>query len=234
LFFYLPNFNLKPYNWEKRQWWGWGEDFLSNSKDDFLELNFSNMLELILEYENIKDEFDENDTEYFNKDNNLHLRGGRYSVEFDDFVRENIKDKYPFELLESHRNQFTQSLIHHINMISNDDRYKNKYIFPFLSGFENETDLDVLNNRISSSISLINKSLKEIGRNVGISKNLHNHLSRHSFTSISVSIGTDIYSLKTMLNHKSVRQTESYINSISDVETSKKNTQKINDILNRK
>jgi integrase len=233
LFFYLPDYNLKPYNWEKREWWSWNDDSLFNLQDEFLELNFSNLIELLIEYENIKDDLI-SDFDYFMKDNNLHLRGGRYSVEFDNFVREKINDEFPYELLENHRNQFTQSLIHHINMISNDDRYKNKYIFPFLSGFEKETDLDVLNNRISSSISLINKSLKEIGKNVGISKNLHNHLSRHSFTSISVSLGTDVYSIKTMLNHKSVKQTESYINSISDVETSNKNFQKINDLLRNK
>jgi hypothetical protein len=188
-------------------------------------------------FEQYKDDYKNDEyhfTDYYLRDNNLHLRGDRYSVEFDDFVREKVKEKFPFYLLEKNKKQFTQSLIHRIEMISMDERMKNKYIFPFLRGLENETNLDVINNKISSSISLINKSLKEIGRNVGISKNLHNHLSRHSLTSISISLGTDVYSMKTMLGHKSVRQTESYINTINDVETSTKNVNKINDMLKNK
>ena len=57
-------------------------------------------------------------------------------------------------------------------------------------------------------------------------------MSRHSLTSISISLGTDVYSMKTMLGHKSVRQTESYINTINDVETSTKNVNKINKNVN--
>lgn len=233
LFFYLPNTNFKPYNWDEKRWWNWNDISTISTGDDFLDLNFSNYLELLLQYEELKDELTD-DFEYFLKDNNLHLRGNRYSVEFDIFVREKVENMFPFELMENYKNQFTTSLINHINYFSSNPTFKNKYIFPFLSGFENEKDLDVLNNRISSSISLINKSLKEIGQNVGITKNLHNHLSRHTFTSISVSLGTDVYSMKTMLGHKSVKQTESYINTINDVETSKKNVNRINDMLKNK
>jgi site-specific recombinase XerD len=161
------------------------------------------------------------------------MRGNRYSVEFDNYVKEKINEDFAFDLMEEYKKDFTKSLIHAINNISHKQEMKNKYIFPFLKGFEKETNLDKLNNRISSSISLINKSLKEIGRNVGISKNLHNHLSRHSLTSISISLGTDVYSMKTMLGHMSVRQTESYINTINDVETSTKNVNKINDMLKK-
>jgi integrase len=232
IFWYIPNFP-KQYNWETREWYNVNNSDITEGVDEFLELNFNVYLELLLEYEQLKDDF-EDDSDYFLSDNNLHIRGNRYSVEFDDFVRDKLKGKFPFDLLEKNKQQFTKSLIHRIEMISMDEKMKNKYIFPFLWGFENENNLDVINNRISSSISLINKSLKEIGRNVGITKNLHNHLSRHSLTSISISLGTDVYSMKTMLGHKSVRQTESYINTINDVETSTKNVNRINDMLNNK
>ena len=236
IFWYIPNFH-KQYNWETQQWFNWNTMELLEGVDSFLEINFWVYLELLLEYEQHKDDYENNEyhfTDYYLSDFNLHLRGDRYSVEFDDFVREKLKGNFPFELFEKNKQQFTKSLIHRIEMISMDEKMKNQYIFPFLRGFENETNLDVLNNKISSSISLINKSLKEIGRNVGISKNLHNHLSRHSLTSISISLGTDVYSMKTMLGHKSVRQTESYINTINDVETSTKNVNKINDMLKNK
>ena len=236
IFWYLPNFH-KQYNWETQQWFNWNTMEFIDGVDEFLEINFSVYLELLLEYEQHKDDYLSDEyhfTDYYLSDFNLHLRGDRYSVEFDDFVREKVTGKFPFDLLEKNKQQFTKSLIHRIEMISLDEKMKNKYIFPFLRGLENETNLDVVNNKISSSISLINKSLKEIGRNVGITKNLHNHLSRHSLTSISISLGTDVYSMKTMLGHKSVRQTESYINTINDVETSTKNVNKINDMLKNK
>lgn len=231
IFWYLPNIS-SPYNWETREWKDWENFDLLEDRDEFLELNFTNYIELLNEYENLKDEMF-NDVDYLLSDNNIHMRGNRYSVEFDNYVREKIKDDFAFDLLEKYKYDFSKSLIHAINNISNKQEMKNKYIFPFLKGFEKETNLDKLNNRISSSISLINKSLKEIGRNVGISKNLHNHLSRHSLTSISISLGTDVYSMKTMLGHMSVRQTESYINTINDVETSTKNVNKINDMLKK-
>jgi site-specific recombinase XerD len=69
--------------------------------------------------------------------------------------------------------------------------------------------------------------LKEIGKEVGITKKLTNHLSRHSITSISKSLGSDVYDLKDMLGHTNVKQTETYINSINTIETSKKNTDRL-------
>lgn len=237
IFWYLPNIP-KPYNWEKGEWYDWkaNEDYCEGDRnsisdyDDFLELNFSNYSELLIQYEDYKDEL-EDDFEYFLSDNNIHLRGGRYSVEFDNYVKKKLKGEFPFELMEKYKKEFTTSLIHSIEMVSSNKKYRENYIFPFLKGFEDEPNLDKLNNKIGSSISLINKSLKEIGRNVGITKNITNHLSRHTLTSISKSLGTDIYDIKTMLGHRSVKQTESYVNSISEVEVSKKNVERINKIL---
>jgi site-specific recombinase XerD len=87
-------------------------------------------------------------------------------------------------------------------------------------------------NKIESSVSLINKSLKEIGKEVNINKRLTNHLSRHSITSISKSLGTDVYDLKDMLGHTNIKQTEVYINSINTIQTSKENIKKVSNSLN--
>jgi site-specific recombinase XerD len=89
-----------------------------------------------------------------------------------------------------------------------------------------------LNNKISSSVSLINKSLKVVGKEVDINKRLTNHLSRHSITSISKSLGTDVYDLKDMLGHTNIKQTEVYINSINTIQTSKENIKKVSNSLN--
>ena len=79
---------------------------------------------------------------------------------------------------------------------------------------------------------MINKSLKEIGKEVNINKRLTNHLSRHSITSISKSLGTDVYDLKDMLGHTNIKQTEVYINSINTIQTSKENIKKVSNSLN--
>jgi integrase len=199
--------------------------------DEFVEINFSEYLDLLLEYENHKDN-NFNDSDYFLKDHNLHIRGGRYSVEYNNFVKSLVKGKFPFDLMKKHKENLDKSLIHSISEYSKNEINRNSYIFPFLRGYENETDITKLSNKISSSVSLINKSLKVIGKEVKINKRLTNHLSRHSITSISKSLGTDVYDLKDMLGHTNIKQTEVYINSINTIQTSKKNTQRVSDSLN--
>jgi integrase len=185
----------------------------------------------LIELENLKDEYSDN-IEYFLKDENVHIRGGRYSVEFNKFVKSQLSDKFPFDLMNEKKEVFNNSLIHSIIEYSKDERNKNRFIFPFLKGFENETNISKLNNKISSSVSLINKSLKVVGKEVDINKRLTNHLSRHSITSISKSLGTDVYDLKDMLGHTNIKQTEVYINSINTIQTSKENIKKVSNSLN--
>jgi integrase len=233
LFWYMDNIPT-PYNWENRKWYNWDDDNGNPNEgliDEFVELNFSNYTELLIELENLKDEYSDN-IEYFLKDENVHIRGGRYSVEFNKFVKSQLSDKFPFDLMNEKKEVFNNSLIHSIIEYSKDERNKNRFIFPFLKGFENETNISKLNNKISSSVSLINKSLKVVGKEVDINKRLTNHLSRHSITSISKSLGTDVYDLKDMLGHTNIKQTEVYINSINTIQTSKENIKKVSNSLN--
>lgn len=232
LFWYMNNIP-NPYNWENRKWYNW-DDFNNGSnnilKDEFVETNFSNYIELLIELENHKDKL-LNHTDYYLKDENFHIRGGRYSLEFNKYVKTKLTGVFPFDLLNEKRDIFFQSLKHSIIEYSKLDINKNQYIFPFLKGFENETDITKLSNKISSSVSLINKSLKVIGKEVNINKRLTNHLSRHSITSISKSLGTDVYDLKDMLGHTNIKQTEVYINSINTIQTSKENVKKVSNSL---
>ena len=128
------------------------------------------------------------------------------------------------------KNLLFDSIVHHVKEYCQHKENKNKYIFPFLKGLENETDINKLNNKISSSTALINRSLQEIGKHLDLNKKITNHLSRHSITSISKGLGVDIYDLKNMLGHTSVKQTEVYVNSLSTL-TSIENTKKISNIL---
>jgi integrase len=233
LIWYMDNLP-KLYDWEKREWYDFNVYYKVPEGiviDEFVEINFWEYLDLLLEYENHKDNnFD--DSDYFYKDFNLHIRGGRYSVEYNNFVKSLVKEKFPFDLMKKHKENLDKSLIHSISEYSKNEKNRNSYIFPFLRGYENETDITKLSNKVSSSVSLINKSLKVIGKEVKINKRLTNHLSRHSITSISKSLGTDVYDLKDMLGHTNIKQTEVYINSINTIQTSKKNIQRVSDSLN--
>lgn len=237
LIWYMDNLpNL--YDWSNREWFK-GEDlegfnlvhFVEKTRvfDEVVEVNWSNYIKYLSEYENFKDKNIDHPN-YLLKDNNIHIRGGRYSVEYNNFVK-SINKKIPLETLSKHKEILDYSLINSVKEYSRDEKNKNEYIFPFLKGYEKINDITKLSNKVSSSVSLINKSLKEVGKEVGFSKKLTNHLSRHSITSISKSLGTDIYDLKNMLGHTNVKQTEDYINSINTIQTSKLNTDKVSNFL---
>ena len=228
------------YDWNKREWYkkeedleGWSLIHFENETsyfDDVVDVNWNNYIKYLSSFEKTKDE-NINHPYYLIKDNNIHIRGGRYSVEYNKFVKSLIDGKFPFETMKNHYEILNNSIIHSIKEYSKQEENKHKFIFPFLRGYENEQDLTKFNNKVSSSVALINKSLKEISKEVGISKKLTNHLSRHSITSISKSLGADVYDLKDMLGHTNVKQTETYINSINTIEVSKLNTDKLTNIL---
>lgn len=107
---------------------------------------------------------------------------------------------------------------------------QNKFIFPYLRGLEND-NTEKRWNKISSSISLVNKYLKKVSSVFRIKK-FSTHSSRHSFSSISVDMGVDIYDLKDWLGHTSVKITEVYINSI-DTTRQKKHTENLRKFLDK-
>jgi integrase len=178
---------------------------------------------------NMIEEMKDEEFENYNLELQNHWRPkDRYGIEFHNY----FKNKNPnlFETLNERLDGFNKELKFEIKNLSKDDRYKNQFIFPFLRGYENEKDLIKFSNKVSSSVSLINKSLKEIGNIVGIDKKFSNHWSRHSITSISRSLGVDLYELKTWLGHTSVKTTETYVNTIT-THSSIKNTTKVKNLL---
>lgn len=222
-----PKLLFPIWNWKEKRWNDYyGEDggipcefdTLSSSENSYFE--FVNMIE------------DEKDNE-FQLYNLTHLENhsreiDRYGVEFHNF----IKKKHPslFETCNERLLGYNKELKFNIQLHSKDERFKNQFIFPFLRGYENERDLNKLSNKVSSSVSLINKSLRTIGKLVNIDKKFSNHWSRHSITSISRMLGVDIYELKTWLGHTSVKTTENYVNSIS-THSSIKNSKNVRNLL---
>jgi integrase/recombinase XerD len=86
------------------------------------------------------------------------------------------------------------------------------FVLPFFKNHVDYSDQEFLTNQISSKNALVNKYLKQIAREAGISKNISFHISRHSFAyrAIIRSNG-DIYGLAKSLNHKDINTTQIYL-----------------------
>jgi len=81
------------------------------------------------------------------------------------------------------------------------------YIFPLFK--ENEI---VDERSINTKITYINKYIKEVCKYAGILKKISSHCARHSFSDISLSLNqNDIFGLRDMLGHTSVKTTEGYL-----------------------
>lgn len=69
----------------------------------------------------------------------------------------------------------------------------------------NEKRLFEIDNRSGANIIL-----KEVQKQAGITKKLHFHIGRHSFATLSITSGADIYTTQKLLGHKSITQTQIY------------------------
>lgn len=196
--------------------------------DEFLYDNFINYYSLVNQWGKLTSEYE---SEYLLKDTNYHIRKTKYSKEFYEFVKVKSEELiYLDDEIKKSKKLLFESIVFHVKEYCKRSENKNKFIFPFLRGYENETDINKFSNKVSTSTVLINRSLQEIATHLEINKRITNHLSRHSITSISKGLGVDIYDLKNMLGHSNIKQTEVYVNSLSTL-TSLENTRRISNIL---
>jgi integrase len=224
------------WNWEKKEWNNYFP--IPNEEKNEIEkittpfpLDILSSIENSYQYDwlNMIEELKDKEFEYYYIDQMSDFRPkDRYGYEYHSYFKS--KNPHLFETLNERLMIFNKELKLVINKISKDENYRNQFIFPFLRGYENERDLTKFSNKISSSVSLINKSLKEISKIVGIEKKISNHWSRHTITSISKSLGVDLYELKNWLGHTSVKTTESYVNTIT-THSSIKNTKNVKNLL---
>jgi len=105
------------------------------------------------------------------------------------------------------------------------DNKPTDYIFPFLDNSAswaqavNQAEKDIMSpseklklyNNISSKNALINKELKKIGKAVGLAKNIHFYISRHSFARLANEKHIDNNHIKSLLAHSSLKITERYM-----------------------
>ena len=61
-----------------------------------------------------------------------------------------------------------------------------------------------------------NKLLSEWVKSAGINKKIHFHCFRHTFSTLQLSLGTDIYTISKMLGHKNIKHTSIYTKIIDE------------------
>lgn len=87
---------------------------------------------------------------------------------------------------------------------------------PFVFGLLDETyfklDKRHQNKRIEAKTAFVNKFLKVIATNLGITKNLHCHIARHTWGSIGKKLGVDVSTLQHIYGHSDLKTTQIYLN----------------------
>jgi len=106
-----------------------------------------------------------------------------------------------------------------------DEAKQSDYIFPLLDNDEeyskaiNQDEKDTMStglkvklfSKVSAKNALINKELGKIAKLAGIEKKVSFHISRHSFAKIAKDKKIDNNSLKALLAHSNINQTEAYM-----------------------
>lgn len=214
------------WNWERKEWNNY-YPITGEEKNDIEKITEAFPLDILSDaeykYYEWLNEIDKEKDKLFDEYNldfsKSYRDKDRYGIEFHNHYKE--KNPTLLNFANEYLDAYNKELLFTINQYSKKEEYKNQFIFPFLRGYENERDLNKLSNKVSSSISLINKSLKQISSILLIEKRISTHWARHSITSISKSLGVDVYDLKGWLGHTSVKTTEKYINTINDEAFSK-------------
>lgn len=101
-----------------------------------------------------------------------------------------------------------------IDRWGNPDKNSNSYIFPFLDGYNTPMEQK---KRIQDVTRRINKRLKMIGDNLGIS-GVSTYTARHSFASVLKRSGANIAYISESLGHSDLKTTENYLASFEKEE----------------
>lgn len=122
-----------------------------------------------------------------------------------------------------------------LSLYRKEESKPNDYIFPLLDSSaayakavtqeEKDTlsaDMKVkLFNQISTKNALINKYLKQVAKQAGITKNVSFHIARHSFGRIAKIKNIDNGILKNLFAHSSIKITEAYMGDFDTEQTDK-------------
>jgi len=104
-----------------------------------------------------------------------------------------------------------------LNKYRDPEKTDNDYVLPFLDGLSKEErkDKTTVENKVSSSLVLVNKAIKEVGKHAGIKESIADqittHVARHSFAQYLINKGVSIYEISRQLRHSKVSTTENYL-----------------------
>lgn len=97
-------------------------------------------------------------------------------------------------------------------------KYKNPqrdYIFPILDERIHKTQKQQT-DRIGKVLKAVNKSLKELGDELGLPAPLTTYVARHSYASVLKHAGVDIALISQSLGHSDIATTQIYLDSFGD------------------
>lgn len=101
-----------------------------------------------------------------------------------------------------------------LDLIKKYHRKDSPYLFPILSDFH-ETEIQK-SNRIHKVISKVNKRLKEIGEDLGLSLTLTTYVARHSQATVMKKAGVSTAVIREIMGHSSERVTQIYLDSFDN------------------
>lgn len=94
---------------------------------------------------------------------------------------------------------------------NNGELNPNDYIFNILNVDIDKASEKSIVDSVKAATALINKYLKLIAVDAKIKKNLSTHVGRHSFATLLISSGVDIYTVSKLLGHTNVKTTQIYV-----------------------
>ncbi|MEI8047008.1 MAG: site-specific integrase [Bacteroidota bacterium] len=103
-----------------------------------------------------------------------------------------------------------------INKYKTEQTTPTDYIFPMLSNDLKRDDIIVMDNEISTATAYINKNLKTLASNAGITKNVSFHISRHTWATRALTKGISIDKVSKILGHADISETQIYAKIINE------------------
>lgn len=87
---------------------------------------------------------------------------------------------------------------------------KNQRVFAWLRDDFDKLSEERQHREINSTTARINKQLKELIARVGINKKVSTHTGRHTFATLAISAGVELYTVSDLLGHRNVKTTQIY------------------------
>lgn len=130
-----------------------------------------------------------------------------------------------YDRIDLVKQQIYLTYLNHIDYLSKDPKHKSKHVFDFVD-FEiknvkkiTETEYKKLKNK---SI-VYNRQLKALQKKVGSTINFKSHLSRHTYASLLLNSGTNLFVIAQSLGHSRIAITEKYLTGFSNDKTNEAN-----------